>query len=98
VSIFAMILLARSEITRGVGGESQRTNKMNIFYTEKGNTQTNIRAASIREAAQLLGVRESEVEDAGEIPTIQANFDDFDDIDTTAYGEWEKSEFGVCKR
>ena len=64
---------------------------MNIFYTEKGNTQTNIRATSVKEAAQLLGVRENEVEDAGEVPMTPA---DFDDIDTTAYDEWEKSEFG----
>jgi hypothetical protein len=61
---------------------------MNIFYTEKGDTQTNIPATSMREAAQLLGVRESEVEDAGAVPEIPANCDN---IDTTPYDEWEKS-------
>ena len=64
---------------------------MNIFYTEKGDIQTTIRATSVGEAAQLLGVRESEVEDAGGPPEIPADFDDFDDIDTTAYDEWKKS-------
>ncbi|SRR6266851_2762212 len=63
---------------------------MNIFYTEKGDTQMNVRAASVGEAAQLLGVPESEVKDAGEVPMIPVGFDDID-IDTTAYDEWEKS-------
>ncbi len=63
---------------------------MNIFYTEKGDTQMNVRAASVGEAAQLLGVRESEVKDAGEIPLIPASFHDID-IDTAAYEEWENS-------
>ena len=63
---------------------------MNIFYAEKGNTHTNVHATSVAEAAQLLGVRESEVGDAGEVPTIPAGFDDLV-IDTTAYDEWENS-------
>jgi len=66
---------------------------MNIFYTEKGNTQTNVRATSVREAAQLLGVPETEVGDAGEVAIIPAGFDDIV-IDTTPYNEWEKSKFG----
>jgi hypothetical protein len=64
---------------------------MNIFYTEEGDIQTNVRATSVGEAAQLLGVLESKVEDAGEVPMIPARFDDSDDIDTQTYEEWEKS-------
>jgi hypothetical protein len=64
--------------------------KMNIFYTEKGDTQTSVSANSAGEAAQLLGVLESEVEDAGAVPEILAGFDGIV-IDTTAYNEWEKS-------
>ena len=60
---------------------------MNIFYTEKGDTQTNVRATSVAEAAQLLGVRESEVEDAGAVPEIPPDFDNIN-IDTNAYEEW----------
>jgi hypothetical protein len=70
---------------------------MNIFYTENGDTQTNVRATSVGEAAQLLGVRESEVEDAGAVPEIPADFNDIN-IDATAYDEWENSKFGGCKR
>jgi hypothetical protein len=63
---------------------------MNIFYTEKDDTQTNVRANSVSEAAQLLGVSETEVEDAGKAPEIPAGFDDIN-IDAAAYDEWEKS-------
>ena len=64
---------------------------MKVFYTEKGDTNTSVRATSVEEAAQMLGVPVSEVEYACEVPYILTDFDDIS-IDTTVYDEWEKSE------
>jgi len=64
---------------------------MNIFYTVKGDTQTSVDANSVQEAAQLLGVLESEVEDAGELPWLPPGLEDLA-VDTSAYEELEKSQ------
>ena len=60
---------------------------MNNFYVVNGDTQTSVDANTVQEAAQLLGVSESEVEDAGELPWLPPGLEDLT-ADTSAYDQW----------